>query len=72
MAPKTSFSVSRQPSTGLPVPKRSCDLEVREESRLGDSKPQPKSSQLDDGKNEQPKLKLYNLKFEQQKIITIF
>jgi hypothetical protein len=49
--------------------KRSCDPENREESRLGDSKPKHKSSQLDDGKNEPPKLKLYNLKFEQQKII---
>jgi hypothetical protein len=46
--------------------KRSCDSENREESRLSDFKPQPKSSQLDDIKNEQTQLKLYNLNSEQQ------
>ena len=49
--------------------KRSCDADIREESRLSDYKPQSLNSQLDESKNEPPRLKLYNLNFEQQKIL---
>ena len=62
MAPKTRFSVKRQPSTGIVMAKRSCDVGSGAD----------KNSELSELKNEQPKLKLYNFNIEQQHNLSAF